>query len=59
MAAGRATAALLAAAPDTPEAGGASAARTVRAAATRLLAAIDRHACPACAGLPPRGAQVR
>ncbi|MFJ9886247.1 hypothetical protein [Streptomyces sp. NPDC091287] len=59
--AGRATAARLGAAPgtpETPEAGGPSPARTVRTAATRLLAAIDRHACPACAGLRPREAQV-
>ncbi|GGY50088.1 hypothetical protein OG944_15535 [Streptomyces anulatus] len=58
VAAGRATAARLAAAPDTPEAGGLSPARTVRAAATRLLAAIDRHVCPMCAGLSPHAAQA-
>ncbi|MEI5035761.1 hypothetical protein N7925_13795 [Streptomyces sp. CA-278952] len=68
VAAGRATAARLGAAPatpaatsppDTPEAGGPSPARTVRTAATRLLTAIDRHTCPACAGLRPREAQMR
>ncbi|MFD4233705.1 hypothetical protein [Streptomyces sp. NPDC058542] len=54
--AGRATAARLGAAPGPPEAGGPSPARTLHTAATALLAAIDRHTCPACAGLPPRGA---
>ncbi|MFI1222921.1 MULTISPECIES: hypothetical protein [unclassified Streptomyces] len=52
----RATAVRLAATPDmpdTPEVGGPSPAGAVQAAATRLLAAIDRHACPAC---PPREA---
>ncbi|MGW1296750.1 hypothetical protein [Streptomyces sp. NPDC002533] len=39
--------------PDTPESGGPSAAGALRTAATRLLAAIDEHACPACAAVPP------
>ncbi|MFH9294270.1 hypothetical protein [Streptomyces sp. NPDC017520] len=61
VAAGRSTAARLGAAPGPPglpEAGDPSSARTVRTAAARLLAAIDRHTCPACAGLPPRRAQA-
>ncbi|MFG3406247.1 hypothetical protein [Streptomyces sp. NPDC048142] len=59
VAAGRATAGRLAATPDAPDApgtsetGGPSPAQAVRAAATRLLAAIDRHTCPAC--LPREG----
>ncbi|MFF8468890.1 hypothetical protein YW3DRAFT_01483 [Streptomyces sp. MnatMP-M77] len=62
VAAGRATAARLGAVPgppDAPGAGGPSPARTVRAAATRLLDAIDRHTCPVCAVPPPREARVR
>ncbi|MFF7492317.1 MULTISPECIES: hypothetical protein [Streptomyces] len=34
--------------PDTPDSGGLSPAQALRTAATRLLAAIDGHACPAC-----------
>ncbi|MEV7915774.1 hypothetical protein [Streptomyces griseus] len=70
VAAGRATAARLAATPEAPEAQsapevpgapdtpGAQAVRTaaVRTAAARLLAAIDRHDCPACPAPPPREA---
>ncbi|MFD4028221.1 hypothetical protein ACFWRV_32620 [Streptomyces sp. NPDC058576] len=64
VAEGRATAVRLAAAPhapvardvpDTPEVGGPSPAQAVRTAATRLLAAIDRHRCFACPAPPPRG----
>ncbi|MGQ4728468.1 hypothetical protein ACUN3E_12485 [Streptomyces sp. Ju416(a)] len=48
VAEGRGTAVLLAADDRT-----ASPSRTVRAAATRLLAAIDGHTCPACPAPPP------
>ncbi|MFD5200916.1 hypothetical protein ACFWM7_12370 [Streptomyces sp. NPDC058375] len=59
VAEGRATAVRLSAVPDAPgapcapEAGGQSPAQAVRTAATRLLAAIDRHTCPACATPSP------
>jgi hypothetical protein len=55
VAAGRATAARLAAVCDTPDAGGPSPALPVRTAATRLLAAIDRHTCPVCTARPAQG----
>ncbi|MDX2921285.1 MULTISPECIES: hypothetical protein [Streptomyces] len=39
--------------PDTPGPGVPSPAQALRAAATRLLAAIDGHTCPACPAPPP------
>ncbi|MFF8551230.1 hypothetical protein ACF058_00065 [Streptomyces sp. NPDC015501] len=59
VAARRETAAYLAETPVRPAsapAGAGAPAQAVRAAAGRLLAAIDRHACPACPALLPREA---
>ncbi|MFJ2022859.1 hypothetical protein ACIODW_03470 [Streptomyces sp. NPDC087897] len=54
VAAGRETAARLADPPALPAA--TPPAPAVRTAAARLVAAIDRHACPACPAPSPRGA---
>ncbi|MGW6585872.1 hypothetical protein [Streptomyces globisporus] len=42
--------------PATPEPGGPSSAQALRTAATRLLAVIDGHTCPACPAPSPDAA---